>query len=90
MRYRTYEKDANGLPGKLSVIQTGPISSVWFGAQGFCLTILILFWPLLIGCYYDVYDGHDWWIWFIVVPGNIIWIKAIYGSIADARRKARR
>lgn len=85
MRYRTYERNEDNLPGKASIIRTGPVSSIWFGAQGFCLTVLILFWPLLIGAYYDPYYQHYWWIWFIVVPGQIIWTKAIYGSIKRAR-----
>lgn len=89
MRYRRYEISRD-LPGSKTVIRTGPIGMVWFGVQGIVLTILILFWPLLIGCYYDVYYGHDWWIWFVVAPGQVCWSWALYGSIKRSRSKKAR
>lgn len=69
MRYRRYEQ-GDSLPGSRAFIRTGPVSSVWFGAQGCCLLLLIGFWPLAA-----MMQIHQVWAYFVFPGVEYAWLR---------------
>ena len=83
MRYRRYETSSD-LPGSRTVIRTGPISSVWFGAQGIVLTVIIFTWPSLT----LAINYHRWWAWLVFPPVQILWLVVLRREVKSPRRRS--